>query len=77
MLRKLYDWVLAKAAHPHAQWWLALFAFVEASFFPIPPHPLLGLMCLAEPDMSILVPVISTPASVRGGMLGYAIGWGT
>jgi len=29
MLRRLYDWTLAKAAHPHAEWWLALFAFVE------------------------------------------------
>ena len=35
MLRKLYDWVLAKAAHPHAEGWLAAFSFIEASFFPI------------------------------------------
>jgi membrane protein YqaA with SNARE-associated domain len=76
MLRKLYDWVLAKAAHPKAEWWLAAFAFVEASFFPIPPHPLLGLMCLAEPRRAIRFAVIATLASVMGGMLGYAIGWG-
>jgi membrane protein YqaA with SNARE-associated domain len=76
MLRKLYDWVLAKAAHPKAEWWLALFAFVEASFFPVPPHPLLGLMCLAEPRKAIRFAVIATLASVAGGMLGYAIGWG-
>jgi membrane protein YqaA with SNARE-associated domain len=76
MLRKLYDWTLAKAAHPKAEWWLALFAFVEASFFPIPPHPLLGLMCLAEPRKAIRFAAIATAASVAGGMLGYAIGWG-
>jgi membrane protein YqaA with SNARE-associated domain len=76
MLRKLYDWTLAKAAHPHAAWWLALFAFVEASFFPIPPHPLLGLMCLAEPKKALRFAAIATLASVAGGMLGYAIGWG-
>ena len=76
MLRKLYDWVLEKAAHPHAEWWLALFAFVEASFFPIPPHPLLGLMCLAEPKKAIRFAMIATFASVAGGLLGYAIGWG-
>jgi membrane protein YqaA with SNARE-associated domain len=76
MLRKLYDWTLAKAAHPHAEWWLALFSFVEASFFPIPPHPLLGLMCLAEPNKAIRFAVIATLASVAGGLLGYAIGWG-
>jgi len=76
MLRKLYDWTLAKAAHPKAEWWLAGFAFVEASFFPIPPHPLLGLMCLAEPRKAIRFAAIATIASVIGGLLGYAIGWG-
>jgi membrane protein YqaA with SNARE-associated domain len=76
MLRKLYDWVMAKAAHPHAEWWLAAFAFVEASFFPIPPHPLLGLMCLAEPRRAVRFAAIATVASVLGGLLGYAIGWG-
>jgi len=74
MLRRLYDWTMAKAAHPHAEWWLALFAFVEASFFPIPPHPLLGIMCLAEPKKAIRFAMIATFASVAGGMLGYAIG---
>ncbi len=76
MLRKLYDWVMAKAAHPKAEWWLALFAFVEASFFPIPPHPLLGLMCLAEPKKAIRFAMVATFASVAGGLLGYTIGWG-
>ncbi len=76
MLRRLYDWTLDKAAHPHAQWWLALFSFVEASFFPIPPHPLLGLMCLAEPKKALRFAAVATLASVAGGLLGYAIGWG-
>ena len=74
MLRRLYDWTMAKAAHPHAEWWLALFAFVEASFFPIPPHPVLGLMCLAEPRKAVRFALIATLASVAGGLLGYAIG---
>jgi membrane protein YqaA with SNARE-associated domain len=76
MLRKLYDWTLHKAAHPHAEWWLAAFSFIEASFFPIPPHPLLGLMCLAEPGKAIRFSLIATVSSVAGGLLGYAIGWG-
>ena len=75
-LRGLYDWTMDKAAHPHAVWWLALFAFVEASFFPIPPHPLLGLMCLAEPKKAIRFAVICTAASVMGGLFGYLIGYG-
>lgn len=74
MLRRLYEWTLEKAAHRHAGWWLAAFAFVEASFFPIPPHPLLGLMCLAEPKKAVRFALIATLASVAGGMLGYAIG---
>jgi membrane protein YqaA with SNARE-associated domain len=75
MLRRLYDWTMAKASHPHAEWWLALFAFMEASFFPIPPHPVLGLMCLAEPKKALRFAIIATLASVLGGLLGYAIGY--
>ena len=75
MLRKLYDWTLAKAAHPQAEWWLGLFAFAESSFFPIPPHPLLGLMCLAEPKKAIRFALITTLASVIGGLFGYMIGF--
>ncbi len=75
MLRRLYDWTMAKAAHPHATWWLAAFAFMEASFFPIPPHPLLGLMCLANPKRAIFYASVTVAASVLGGLLGYAIGY--
>ena len=40
----------------------------------MPPHPLLGLMCLAEPKRAIRFALIATGASVLGGLLGYAIG---
>ena len=49
MLRKLYTRVMALAASPNAAWWLALVAFAEASFFPIPPDALLVPMVLAKP----------------------------
>jgi len=75
MLRSLYNWTLDKAAHRHAIWWLAAFSFIEASFFPIPPHPLLGLMCLAEPKKALRFAAVATAASVLGGLLGYAIGY--
>ena len=74
MLTKLYQWMLAKAAHPHAERWLFAFSFMESSFFPIPPHPLLGLMCLARPEKAIRYGLICTIASVLGGLLGYGIG---
>ncbi|WP_236781584.1 YqaA family protein [Aurantiacibacter gangjinensis] len=74
LLHGLYDWTMEKAAHPHATWWLAFFCFIESSFFPIPPHPLLGLMCLAEPKKATRFAAIATIASVLGGLLGYMIG---
>jgi membrane protein YqaA with SNARE-associated domain len=74
MLQRLYQWTLAKAAHRHAGVWLFAISFMESSFFPIPPHPLLGLMCLARPKQALRYGFICTAASVLGGMLGYAIG---
>ena len=75
MLKRLYDWMMAKAAHRNAEYWLFLFSFVESSFFPIPPHPLLGLMCLARPERALRFGIICTLSSVLGAMLGYAIGY--
>lgn len=75
MLQKLYDWMVDKAAHRHAERWLFFFSFVESSFFPVPPHPLLGLMCLARPDRAIRYGIVCTIASVLGGLFGYAIGY--
>lgn len=74
MLQRLYQWTLAKAAHRHAEVWLFAFSFMESSFFPIPPHPLLGLMCLARPKSALRYGFICTAASVIGGLFGYAIG---
>ncbi|MEA3389468.1 YqaA family protein [Sphingobium sp. CCH11-B1] len=74
MLTRLYQWTLAKAAHRHAEGWLFAVSFMESSFFPIPPHPLLGLMCLAKPERAIRFGIICTLASVLGGLFGYAIG---
>ncbi len=75
MLRRLYDWTMAKAAHRHAEGWLAAICFAESSFFPIPPHPLLGLMCLAEPKKAVRFGLIATVSSVLGGLFGYTIGY--
>jgi membrane protein YqaA with SNARE-associated domain len=74
MIRKLYDWTLRMADHPHALWVLALIAFAEASFFPTPPDLLMIPMILARPSRAWLIALVATSASVTGGMLGYAIG---
>ena len=49
MVRKVYDWMLAMSASPNAMWFLALVAFAESSFFPIPPDIMLIPMVLAMP----------------------------
>ena len=74
MLRRLYDWTLAKAAHPLAERWLALLSFAESSVFPIPPDIVLIPMCLAQPRRAWRYAAICTVASVLGALLGYAIG---
>ncbi|HYZ24485.1 MAG TPA: YqaA family protein [Rhodopila sp.] len=75
MLHTLYRRVLALAASPYAGWWLALIAFAEASFFPIPPDALLVPMALAKPRQAWRFAAICTAASVAGGALGYLIGY--
>jgi membrane protein YqaA with SNARE-associated domain len=74
MLRKLYAWVLDKAQHRHAQWWLAFFAFADGGLFPFPPHPLLLLLCLADPRRALRFAAITTVFSIAGGVFGYFVG---
>ncbi len=62
------------AEHPRALWVLAFVAFIESSFFPIPPDLLLIPMVLAAPRRAFLIAGVATVASVAGGIFGYAIG---
>ncbi len=75
-LKRLYDWVLHWADTPYGVPALFLLAFAEASFFPVPPDPLLIALCLGAPRRSFRFAVVSTVGSVLGGMIGYAIGAG-
>ena len=74
MLRRLYDWTLAKAATPGAVKWLAVISFADSSFFPIPPDVMQIPMSIARPEKSFNYAAVSTVASVAGALLGYAIG---
>lgn len=74
MLRRLYDWVMGFAGHPHALWVLAIVSFAESSVFPIPPDVLMIPMILARPSRAWLIAGVCLVASVLGGLLGYAIG---
>lgn len=75
-LRKLYDWVLGWADTPYGGVALALIAFAESSFFPIPPDVLLIALCLGNREKWFRFALICSAASVIGGITGYAIGWG-
>jgi membrane protein YqaA with SNARE-associated domain len=75
MLRRTYDWVMALSERPDAIWALAAIAFIESSFFPIPPDVLLIPMVLAARTRAWKLAAVCTVASVLGGMFGYAIGY--
>jgi len=75
MLRKLYDWTVSLAEHPRALWALAIVAFVESSFFPLPPDLLIIPMVLAAPTRWFRIATVATIASVLGGIFGYCIGY--
>lgn len=74
MLKRLYNWTLSLAATPYALYALAVIAFVESSFFPIPPDILLIPLIIAAPSRAFYIAGICTVASVLGGGLGYYIG---
>ncbi|MBM1631909.1 DedA family protein [Sulfitobacter mediterraneus] len=74
MIKRLYQWTLSLAEHPHALWALFVVAFVESSFFPIPPDILMIPMIIARPRRAWLIASVALFASVLGGLLGYAIG---
>jgi membrane protein YqaA with SNARE-associated domain len=49
-------------------------SFAESSFFPIPPDVMLAPMSLAAPARAWRYALVTTVASVLGGIAGYAIG---
>jgi membrane protein YqaA with SNARE-associated domain len=74
MLRRLYDWCIAAAGKPYANWIMGIVSFVESSFFPVPPDAMLIPMSLARPDRAYFYAGLCTVTSVAGGVLGYVIG---
>lgn len=71
---KLYDLVLGWSRHRNAPYYLGGLSFAESSFFPIPPDVMLAPMALAQPQKAWHFALLTTVASVIGGMLGYVIG---
>lgn len=74
-LRRLYRWILSWAHHPGGTWALAIFSFIDSSFFPIPPLFLQVALSIERPRRSLWYATVNTVASVAGSILGYWIGY--
>jgi membrane protein YqaA with SNARE-associated domain len=74
LFTKMYDMALRWSRHPHAERYLASLSFAESSFFPIPPDVMLAPMSMAKPKQAWRFALITTIASVLGGIFGYFIG---
>jgi membrane protein YqaA with SNARE-associated domain len=75
-LRRLYGWTLSWADRPggvHALFWIA---FIESSFFLIPPDLLLIALCFGARTKWAKYALVCTGGSVLGGIAGWLIGWG-
>lgn len=75
MIRRIYDWVLGWSDTKYGVTALSVVSFVESSFFPVPPDPLLMALCMGKPERSFRYAAICSAMSVLGGIFGYLIGW--
>jgi len=75
MIKKLYDKCVVWAGYKYAKPILAIEAFIESSFFPIPPDVMIIPMVISKQKEFIRIALIATIFSVLGALLGYYIGY--
>ena len=75
MIKKLYDKCVTWAGHKYAKPILAIEAFIESSFFPIPPDVMIIPMVISKKNEFIRIALIATIFSVLGALFGYYIGY--
>ena len=75
MLKKLYDKCVEWAGYKYAKPILAIEAFIESSFFPIPPDVMIIPMVISKKNEFIRIALIATIFSVLGALFGYYIGY--
>ena len=75
MIKKLFDKCVAWAGHKYAKPILAFEAFIESSFFPIPPDVMIIPMVISKKNEFIRIALIATIFSVLGALFGYYIGY--
>ena len=74
MIKKLYDKCVAWAGYKYAKQILAFEAFIESSFFPIPPDVMIIPMVVSKKNEFLKIALIATVFSVLGAIFGYYIG---
>jgi len=74
MFNTLYRKCLDLAAHKSSKYYLAIVAFIESSFFPIPPDVMVIPMVISKKNDFFKIFLIATIFSVLGGIFGYLIG---
>ena len=75
MIKKLYDKCVTWAGYKYAKLFLAIEAFIESSFFPIPPDVMIIPMVVAKKKEFINIALVATIFSVLGALFGYYIGY--
>jgi len=75
MIKKLYDKCVEWAGYKYAKQILAIEAFIESSFFPIPPDVMIIPMVVSKKEEFIRIALIATIFSVLGALFGYYIGY--
>ena len=75
MIKKLYDKCITWAGYKYAKQILAFEAFIESSFFPIPPDVMIIPMVVSKKKEFIKIALIATIFSVLGALFGYYIGY--
>lgn len=75
MINKLYDWMMRQAESEHVLRLLLFVSFIESSFFPLPPDPVLAIVVAKNKHKAMYYAAVCAVASVLGGFLGYYIGY--
>lgn len=75
MVEKLYDWMMKQAQSKHALRILLFVSFIESSFFPLPPDPVLAVVVAKNQHKAMFYAFSCAIASILGGFLGYFIGF--
>lgn len=70
---KWYAWFAERAHGKHMRAWLALFAFIESIFFPVPTAALLTPILMVDARRWVSYAVFTSFFSVLGGIAGYLI----